>query len=490
MPPRPLLDRAASRAWVRIMTSALLAAGGLALPGVAQADGGACATASMSAASQPACWHPFSASSPFNAELPANPALAPDSAAVQAHMATYGWSLNDSGASRFTLSGDGSRPVYFASPSDPVVIVHCTEEDGPGTCRGTNGVEVDGAQINLPAGAAASSNWDGHMTVIEAATGAEYDFWHASVSGSTLTAGAGSETSLSGDGTGSQGDAAYFALTAGLLRPSELASGHIDHALVITVPCTDATGASVGYTYPARFGWGESCDRFGESDTTAPMLGQRFQLAMTDAQIAASGAPAWEQTIMTALAHYGAYIEDTDGTSDHYEGMDIITQDPASWTSLGQPNQWAGVISQLGGSNGALTSSVPIPVSRLQLVSTCITQGTCPGATGPSPADPSAPPVTTTTPSAAAPAGSPSTGAPSTAAPGAKPPTGTSSPAAADPARTAGPARYGSARHGRRARSRALARRSRRLATAERRFRGAWRHVRRSARARRSRRGR
>jgi hypothetical protein len=188
---------------------------------------------------------------------------------------------------------------------------------------------------------------------------------------------------------------------------------------------------------------------------------------------------------MTALAHYGAYIEDTDGTSDHYEGMDIITQDPASWTSLGQPNQWAGVISQLGGSNGALTSSVPIPVSRLRLVSTCITQGTCPGATGPSPADPSPPPVTTTTLSAAAPAESPSTGAPATAAPGgAKPPTGTSSPAAADPARTAGPAR-----HGRRARSRALARRSRRLARAGRRSRGAWRHVRRRARAR-SRRGR
>src|SRR5579875_1753662 len=406
MPIRPLLHRAARHALVRVATGALLAAAGLGLPGIARADA-TCATSAMSGASQPACWRPFAASSPFNAELPANPALAPDSAAVQQHMQTYGWSLDDSGNSGFTLTGNGSRPVYFASPSDPVVTIHCTDESGPGTCRGTNGVDVNGAQINLPAGAVPSANWDAHLTVIEKATGAEYDFWHASISGSTLTAGAGSELDLGGAGTGSQGDAAYFALTAGLLRPSELASGQIDHALVITVPCTNATGANVGYTYPASAGWGEYCGQYwNESAADAPMLGQRFQLAMTDAQIAASGAPAWEQTIMTALAHYGAYIEDTNG-SWRDEGMYILTQDPSSWTDVGQADQWASVVSALGGSNSTLTSSVPIPTSDLRLVDTCVTLGTCPGASGP-PVSPPTDPAPPASPSPAAPPVSPS----------------------------------------------------------------------------------
>ena len=297
-------------------------------------------------------------------------------------MAAYGWSLDGSNTG-FSLSGWGTRPVYFASTSDPVMTVNCTDEDGPGTCRGTNLLDVNGAHIHVPAGAQPDGNWDAHMVVIETGTDTEYDFWHVSISGSTLTAGAGAEVSLNGsNGTGSAGDAADFALTAGLLRPSELASGHIDHALVVTVPCTNATGANVGYSYPALGGWGEYCGQYwNESAASAPMLGQRFQLNMTSAQIAESGAPAWEQTIMTALANYGAYIEDTNG-SWHNEGMDIVTQDPTSWTSIGQTNQWSSVVNALGGSNSILSSNVPIPISKLQLVSTCVTQGTCPSASG------------------------------------------------------------------------------------------------------------
>jgi hypothetical protein len=62
-----------------------------------------------------------------------------------------------------------------------------------------------------------------------------------------------------GSGLWAQGDAANFALSSGLLRPSELASGVINHALIVTVPCTNANGANVGYSYPASGGWGEAC---------------------------------------------------------------------------------------------------------------------------------------------------------------------------------------------------------------------------------------
>ena len=200
------------------------------------------------------------------------------------------------------------------------------------------------------------------MIIVETATGQEYDFWHTSISGSTLTAGTGAvENVNTSAGTADAGDAAAFALTAGLLRPSELASGHINHALVMTIPCTDANGPTVGYSWPATGGWGEYCGEYWtESASSAPTIGQLFKLNMTDAQIAASGAPTWEQTIMTALAHYGAYAEDTEGDW-HNEGMYILAQDPISFTSIGQPNAWTTAINALGGTNNNPLKRHPDP---------------------------------------------------------------------------------------------------------------------------------
>ena len=143
---------------------------------------------------------------------------------------------------------------------------------------------------------------------------------------------------------------------------------------------------TVGYSYPATGGWGEACgDYWNETGTGAPMLGQLLRLNLTDAQIAASPAPAWQKTIMTALAHYGAYIEDTDGT--YNSGIDIISQDSGSWTDIGQTDQWAALAKQDGYANGQLSSNVPIPASELQVVSSCVAQGTCPSSVMP-PAQP------------------------------------------------------------------------------------------------------
>jgi hypothetical protein len=311
--------------------------------------------------------------------LPADPKLASDNAAVQQHMATYGWKLEGLTAA-FSIGYADSRPVYFASPSDPVMTIVCTEEEGPNTCQGANKVNINGARIHVPAGAKPGNNWDSHMTIVETDTGQEYDMWRTTVSGSTITTWLGSMSNTStSTGLGEEGDAADFALTAGLLRPSELASGQINHALVIDLPCTDGHGRTVGYAWPATGGWGEACgDYWNETPTGAPTIGQLFKLDMTDAQIAASGAPRWEQTIMTALAHYGAYAEDTNG-SWRDENIHIFTQDPASWTNLGQADQWASTINALGGHGDTLTSPIPIPTNKLQTIDPCIPQGTCPG---------------------------------------------------------------------------------------------------------------
>ena len=361
------------------VASALVGAGAMVTP--TAADAASCPMSQMSSTSQPACWQPFSAGlfngGPFNYKLSSNPTLAPNSAAVVSHMTSNNWTFGYPGYTGFML-GQGSRAVFVAKPTDPTMRIICLNAFGAGSCTGANGVAIGGQRINVPAGLQPNNNSDGHMSVVETGTGQEYDFWGASISGSTISAQSGSVVNTNtGTGLWAQGDAANFALTAGLLRPSELASGSINHALVVTVPCTNANGANVGYSYPASGGWGEACgDYWNESGNGAPMMGQQLRLNMTDAQIAASGAPAWQQTIMTAMAHYGAYIEDTDGSWN--SGINVLMQSSNSWTDLGQADPWAALAQQYGTANGMLNSNVPIPVSQLQVISACVSLARCP----------------------------------------------------------------------------------------------------------------
>lgn len=336
-----------------------------------------CLLTSFTSLYQPACWTPFSSSSPFNFRLPASPQLATNNTAVQGHIQTYNWQL-EGGPSGFNIGLGSTRPVYFARSSDPIMNIHCTNEYGPNTCFGPNHINTDGAQIHVPSGALPGQNWDAHMIIVETDTGYEYDLYHASISGSMITAGGGS-VSIVGteDGRGSNGDAANLALLGGLLRPSELAAGVINHALVIDLPCTNDHGANVGYVWPASGGWGEKCGNYWtENASDAPPIGQLFKLNISDSQISASTAPAWEKTIMTALAHYGAYAEDTNGSFKD-DNIYIFSQDPISWTSVGAPDQWASIVSQFGGHGDTLTSPVPIPANLIQLVDPCVPQGSC-----------------------------------------------------------------------------------------------------------------
>ena len=246
-----------------------------------------------------------------------------------------------------------------------------------------------------PGGAQPQSGSDGHLTVIETATGAEYDFWDAAIEGSTLEAGTGSVVNVNtGNGLGAQGDAANFALSAGLLRPSELASGVINHALVVTVPCTSANGATVGYSYPATGGWGEACgDYWNESGNGAPLLGQLLRLNLTDAQITSSrGATMAEDDHDCAGAlrrlHRGHRRLDQQRDRRHHPGLRVLDRSRSA-------RPVGGDRATVRGLRGVLSSSVPIPVSALQVVNVCVALGTCPTSVSVpiAPAVPTAPPV-------------------------------------------------------------------------------------------------
>jgi hypothetical protein len=201
--------------------------------------------------------------------------------------------------------------VYWSRPGDPTYRLHATD-------RARHGIE--GKRIPIPAGARPAGAADAHMTIVTP-DGWEYDLWGAQTPpprGGTLTFRSGGRIRIDGSGLDSAATASHFGNLAGVIRPEELSAGHIDHALVIVVRNT-----SRSYVYPAAASDGY---RYGG----VPM-GSRFQLAMSDAQIAALSAPRWKKTILTALARYGGYVGDSGGSGFGFEFLSGQT-----YTSFGR----------------------------------------------------------------------------------------------------------------------------------------------------------
>jgi hypothetical protein len=326
------------------------------------------------------CWRPYGPNSPFNQALPPSPRLAPASAGIVGDMQHYGYNF-EGGANEFALTSYGRDPVYYPQPSDPVVTIECTYYWGPGTCQGSNGVVINRRRIHLPASAQPQDGADQHMTVIDQANGMEYDFDHATRSGDKLIVWSGGEIPIgpdSGTGLGVPGTAADFSTLAGVIRAPELASGTINHALTIGLPCTE------GSVWPAHQANGFRCSQMGQSasggEAVAP-LGTRFQLNMTDAQIAAFRAPAWERTVMTAMAHYGMYVNDTSGTGDP-AAVEMEMESDRTYTSVGGRPEMADLFRQLGGTYYApqsrwILTGRPIPISYLRVIDPCVARGSC-----------------------------------------------------------------------------------------------------------------
>lgn len=157
----------------------------------------------------------------------------------------------------------------------------------------------------VPAGTQPVSGTDGHLAVVVG--NQVYEIFKATVSanGTITNAKAVALANLSGNG---QTDRAYapsnaagLSLLAGLVTPEELASGHIDHALVFSVPGIKS-GTAV---FPA---WANVA--VSNSNTTLREA-DKIQL---DPSVNISGLAEPEKTIAKALQTYGAYLRDNGGT--------------------------------------------------------------------------------------------------------------------------------------------------------------------------------
>jgi hypothetical protein len=155
----------------------------------------------------------------------------------------------------------------------------------------------------------ANSGGDMHAIVVTADTCELFETWNTSQSASGWTAGSGAHWSLSSDSLRPDGwtsaDAAGLPILPGLLRWSEVAAGHVDHAIRFTTNSTDAS-----HLWPARH------DASSHANAALPPMGARFRLK---ADFAIGGFSPQAQTVLKAMQTYGLVLADN-GSPWYFQG--------------------------------------------------------------------------------------------------------------------------------------------------------------------------
>jgi hypothetical protein len=262
----------------------------------------------------------FTAASPFNTLIGANPAIDANSDALIA---------------QFTNAGDlviqvkqFSTSVFFADASTPRadVVVHCGPVWEVGVSRMVNipippfaeaSIDVDGAG-NPPVGCGETADQDNNLVVLDMVNRCEFDFWQARKDGTTWSASWGNSMSLDDDGSFDNGMSirgSGFAFLGGLIWPDELQNGAVSHMLVASYPFTKSGGPVAPAT---------DSDGITESDTALPE-GARLQLN-PDLDLSTLGLTSYELAIARGLQSYGVMIIDTGGES----GIGLYAIDPRS----------------------------------------------------------------------------------------------------------------------------------------------------------------
>lgn len=326
---------------------------------------GSCAFGTFRVGNWPGgCWRPYSDSSPFNRPIPSGAQVHPNSDAIVRRTLGFG-QLQHLHAGKADTADDWGHPTYYSSPEDPLFTLHCYENWG--RCA------VEGMQIRIPDAARPAAGGDGHMTVVDQASGWEYDLYKVRSKpqgGGVLEFRWGGRTRIDGDGLGSDATASKFGNLAGVIRAQEMQTARIAHALFMTAKCDSGT-----FVYPAQKN-GRACSAIGESNADAPPMGSRFQLAMSADQIEALPVPPWKKTILHAMAEYGMYMGDTGGQ------WAVQFESGSTYTSFGQEDEMVKFARENGVPqyNGHYVFNLRDGVDwarYLRVVDPCVAQGTC-----------------------------------------------------------------------------------------------------------------
>jgi hypothetical protein len=219
---------------------------------------------------------------------------------VNAHSAQWLASMGGPGRMLhpdFGPSGDPTVPygipytvVGGSHPKVSVAFQYASESDP--------GPYPFGADTPIEGGTA--STGDRHALMLESDTCTLYELYDAQYSPGASTAGSGAIWNLRSDALRPAGwtsaDAAGLPIMPLLLRPDEVRSGSIHHAIRVTAASTQAS-----YLWPARH------EASSSSNPALPPMGARFRLR---AGVDISHFSAAAQVVLTAFRHYGLIVAD------------------------------------------------------------------------------------------------------------------------------------------------------------------------------------
>jgi len=166
-----------------------------------------------------------------------------------------------------------------------------------------------------------SSSGDRHVLVLDTGNCTDYEMWAAypEDGGKSWHAGSGAIFTLESNqlrpATWTSADAAGLPILPGLVLASQDRAGAIDHAIRVTVPCTDTR-----FIWPARH-------QAGQDNPSCPPMGLRLRLK---ASVDISGYPAMDRVILQALKTYGMIVADNgspwfiSGAGSNYWDNDVL----------------------------------------------------------------------------------------------------------------------------------------------------------------------
>lgn len=306
--------------------------------------------------SLPGTWRPFSAESPWNKTISATAQKHPDSDQIITYM--------KSKASKLTVARSYTIPIWVvdATKITPVVVKSDKIFDWWDADR--NGWSDVGAPI-IPSMWPEQTN-DGHICVIDPMTNTAWEMsrysWPSPEPPQCTTFNIWN-LRLSGYGNPDEGyrwgtrggRASGFPEIAGLLRPEELDTGEVRHALVFTF--SEIRRADDGrkiFQYPP------AC----RSDGTAigaqyPIMGMRFQLdpTATEGEFNSWGLTSEAKIIARALQKYGMFLGDRGG--DMKIQVQLLSKDPNQHRDLWEDH-----------APGLYNAIEKIPTARLRVVYT------------------------------------------------------------------------------------------------------------------------
>lgn len=230
----------------------------------------------------------FSASSVWNAPIPASPVLDTKSATWASYLAQSGHvaDLYEFGTAIYEPPAGTSR-----------YSVRTLNAPGWGLDP------FAGQTVPLKAGFVPSFGSDAAMAVIDWSTRRSYEFWRYDWNGGSPYNSWGGIASVDGEGNGSGATGSGISRIAGVVRAKEMAAGVIDHALVFG---SDNNCKGV-YRYPATKTDG------GSTASACLPEGARVQLDPAVNVDSIAGITPAEKIVARALQKYGAVLNDNAG---------------------------------------------------------------------------------------------------------------------------------------------------------------------------------